>query len=174
MPVITNADVQSLPDILASDRFVLNLGSIPGSGDSRSLSIKCMDAMMSGYSNEAFPVPLNTHTRMFRGRKTYPRTLQIQYVEDVGVDTNYRLRKWMEDIVGTDSGSSNGYIADYAITSQLEVYDTAGALADLGAYFRFFPIDVQGYSMNGQQSNPVVISCTFSFDYCKFNNTPTR
>jgi hypothetical protein len=173
LPALTQSQMQALPDVLASDRFIINFGSIPGYGDTSSdLTLKCMDVQISGNSNERFEVPLGNVVRSFRGKKNYSRTLACTFAETVDLTTLAALRQWLEQVVGTDSGNSQGYINDYSVTAQIQVFDTTGAVADNVSVFRCFIIDLQDHNMQTQSSQAVTLNATFSYDYVEYANTP--
>ena len=173
MPALTLTQIQSLPDVLSTDRFTINFGVIPTFGDtSTTLLLKCMDATITGVSNQRFPVPLGSVMRNFRGKKDFDQgTLQFVFVETVDMSTLAALRQWQEYIAGTVSGSSQGYISSYAVTAVLSTYDTTGSVADTVTLYRCFPEVIQAVNLSTQQSQPMSISCAFSFDYAYFGNT---
>lgn len=175
MPALTQSQMQSLPDVLATDRFTINFGVIPGFGDtSTSLLLKCIDVYIPGTANQRFAVPLGNVNRSFRGKKEFGQqnTMQCTFVETVDLTSLQALRMWLEYIAGTNSGNSQGYIADYAVTPTISVYDTTGSVADSVQLFRCFPENVPDVPLSTQQSQQMVFSASFSFDYAVYANTP--
>jgi hypothetical protein len=172
MPALTQSQMQSLPDVLSTDRFTINFGVIPTFGDtSTTLLLKCMDVAITGVQNQRFPVPLGTVMRSFRGKKEFDQgTLQCTFVETVDMSTLAALRQWQEFIVGTNSGSSQGYINSYATTPVISTYDTTGSVADTVTLYRCFPDAVQAVQLSTQASQAMAIQCSFSFDYAVFGN----
>src|SRR5580765_6265272 len=112
---VTLNEIETLPDILSTEHFLLNLGAIPGFGANDDLALKCVDANIPGFSTENYEVPLHGVVRNFRGRKMYPRVLAVTYVEDSYMRTLNSLRAWMEQIVGQNTNTSIGGIADYSV-----------------------------------------------------------
>ena len=165
MPVITMDDVRSLPDILSTDNFEFLLGKVPGSTDDRDMVIKCQQAVYPGTSHEAYEVILHGHAVGFRGRRIFPRQLSITYVEDVNMDTTEKLLLWQEFIVGTRSGVSGGYKAEYTITPELVVYDTVGREADRVKFYGTMIQDKPDVQLDGGSSQAFVINATFAYDY---------
>ena len=140
MAAFTNAQSQALPDIIGSDRFVFNFGAVPGTGNTLvPLSLKCLDAIIPGFSNERFEVRIGAQGRSFRGQKRYSYIAQLAFIESVDFSTFSTLRNWHEFVVGTNSGNSGGYISQYAVTTTMQMYDTTGSLADVATLYRMLP-----------------------------------
>jgi len=126
-----------------------------------------------GTSNERFVVPLANVNRTFRGRKNFMQNqMQISFVETTDMSSSAALRQWLEYIVGTNTGNSQGYIASYAVTPTINVYDTTGSIADTIQLFRCYPDDLQPVSLSTTTTQQMLIQATFSFDYCIYGNTP--
>jgi hypothetical protein len=172
MPALTQSQIQALPDVLASDRFTINFGSIPGYGDTyNNLTLKCLDCVIAGTGNEHFQVPLGNVMRNFRGKKMYQRQMSVTFAETVDASTVAALRQWNEQVVGTNSGNSQGYIASYAVTAVVSVYDTTGAVADTATFYNCFIADMQDYNLDTSTSQPVRVQALFVYDYVVYGNT---
>ena len=172
MAALTQTQMQSLPDVLASDRFVLNFGNVPGYGDSYNvLSFKAMDVAIPGIQNEHFGVPIGPTYRSFSGRRNYIRTMACTFTETVDLSTLKCLRAWLENVRNTDSGNSNGYINSYAIVPTISVYDTAGNIADSIQLYRCFIIDLADHNMSTQGAQAVQVQAQFSYDYPIYAST---
>jgi len=129
-----------------------------------------MDCYILGTSNQKFTVQLGPVNRSFRGRKEFGQgsTLQCTFVETTDLSTLTALRQWQEYIVGTNSGSSQGYISSYATTPTITVYDTTGSISDSVQVFRCFPDNLPDIQLSTQSAQPVVVQCSFSFDYLTY------
>lgn len=174
MPALTQTQIQSLPDVLSTDRFTVNFGVIPTFGDtSNTLLLKCMDVTIIGTANQRFTVPLATANRSFRGRKEFGagNTFQCTFVETVDMSSLAALRQWLEYVVGTNSGNSQGYISSYAVSPIVTTYDTTGSIADSFTINRCFPESIQDVPLSTQQTGPVQVNATFSFDFIIYSNT---
>jgi len=174
MPRITLSEVQSLPDILSTEHYVFNLGDIPGVGDSYPLAIKCVDANIPGFSTESYEVPLHGTVRRFRGRKMYPRSLAVTFIEDSTLHTLLTLRQWMEQIVGSESQTSIGGVADYSTLATLTLFDQAGNEVNSLEFINCFVQDVPDTQVTGESSTAMRITATFSYDYVRFSGTDMR
>ncbi len=173
MPRISLSDVQSLHDPISSEAYVLQLGTIPNSiGNDRELAIKCLNANMPGFSNEAFEVNLHSHVRNVRGRKMYPRTLAVTYIEDSTLHTTNLLRSWSEFIVGSQSGTSAGDIAQYSVTANLQVFNHQGTIIQDINFFHFFIQEVPDVQLTGESSTLMQIPVTFKYDHFLTNIGP--
>lgn len=174
MKPISLDNILSLPDILDASRFLLTLGSIPGStgGSDTQLSFKVSSFETPGMSHESFDVPLGTGLN-FRGKRQYVNTMSITFYEDSKSNTLRPLREWFENIAGTNSGDSQGYIADYSIPKvQLDQFDTTGATIATYWIYRFYPIDVPSVPLNAESSQAMQITCTFKMTYFRTSLVP--
>lgn len=160
---ITFNDINSLPDVMDASAFTLNLGLIP-SGSSRHLTIKCQSASRPGFSNERITATVHGHSLNWRGRKTYPQTLSVQYLETSDMRSHNALQQWMEFCAGSESGNSQSYKALYSVLGELIMFDTTGAVADRVRLENVFPQDVTDTALSGESSAAMQVSATFSFD----------
>jgi hypothetical protein len=167
-------EFQNLPDILSSEHFSFNLGTIPGIGDSYSLLLKCLDCNIPGFSTESFDVMLHGMQRAFRGRRMYPRTLAVNFVEDSTMATLNALRSWMEQIVGTNSNTSIGGIAQYGVNATLTIYDQAGNDIDSINFINCFVQDVPDVQVTGESSTLMRVAATFKYDYPEYQGVQIR
>jgi hypothetical protein len=174
MPVISLSQVEALPDVLSTDHYNFFLGTIPGGGDTTSLMIKCMDAVIPGMSNEPIEVQLSAHVRKFRGRKMFPRSMSITFMEDITLDTLTKLRAWDQQIVGTNSATSIGNIAQYSVQPTLQVFDQKGALSDSIQFVNCFLYDIQDLALNSGGSAAAQVTAQFSYDYPIYNGLVIR
>lgn len=172
MPRISYSQVNSLPDILDQTAFELVLGSMPLAGNGDQLTFKCQNVSIPGMSTEAFEAMLHGYVKRFRGRKVYPRQLTATFYEDSEFGTLNQFRAWSEAIVGSESGNSQGYQADYSINAYLFVYDTTGREIAVHTMEGFFPQDVPDVQMDGSASGAVSVPVTFSYDRFLPNGIP--
>ncbi|MDE1905570.1 MAG: hypothetical protein KGH75_03860 [Rhodospirillales bacterium] len=176
MPALTQSQVQSLPDVIATDRFTINFGSIPTFGDtSTTLLLKCIDVAIPGTDTQKFDVPLGNVTRTFRGKKLWSggaNQMALAFIETVDMTSLQALRQWLEYIVGTNSGNSQGYISSYAVTPIIQVYDTTGSISDTITLYRCYPNAIQDVPLSTQGTQQMLVQAQFSFDYAVYSNTP--
>ncbi len=172
MAIITFDQQESLPDPLTGDHFNFILGTVPIAGDTSPLIIKCADAIIPGFGNEAVEQNVSSHARKVRGRKTYPRTINITFYEDITLNTLKLLRNWHEAIVGSNSGASIGNIAQYGVLALLQVFDQANRVVDSIEFENCFIQNVQDTTLNSESTQLVRVSAEFSYDRPVFANTP--
>ena len=164
MARVSYSESAAIPDILDAVAFNLIFGTLPNTGNTEHLTVKCQSVSIPGFSNEKFDVTLHGNTHSFRGRKMYPKTLTCQFVEDSTFATQNALRAWHEYIAGTESNNSQGYKADYAVDASLVVYDTTGVVAATHKLTAVFPNDVSDVNLSGESSAAMIVSATFSYD----------
>lgn len=156
--------LNALPDFLTGEAFELLLGNLPSAGDSTNLTLKVLNTNIPGFSNEPVEANVAGFVKKQRGRKMYPRTLQVTYLEDVQFDTLNKLRAWHEFIVGSQSGTSAAYKQGYTINSDLVVYDTVGRESNRVTFWKMFLQEVGDVQVSGENSSLLQVTATFSYD----------
>jgi len=168
MARISFANVASLPDTLDVIAYEMIFGTIPGSGDSRGLTLRSKDSNIPGFSNESFSSTLHGHTRNFRGRAIWPGTWSTNFVETVDGYMWNTVKAWHERVVGSESGNSTGYLRDYSVAAQLIVYDTAGAVVSRHILEDVFPQDVGDVQVSGEASAAMSVAVTWKYARARF------
>lgn len=169
MARISFQEVAALPDVMDVIAYEIIFGSIPGGTNSRGLTLRSKDANIPGISNEKFSVTLHGHTRHFRGRATPSGTWATTFVETVDMYTWRTLWRWHQRVVGLRSGNSEGYLADYSVTAQLNVYDTTGAKSYSGLIYELFPQEVPDVQVSGEASAAMNVPVTWSFSLIDYD-----
>lgn len=164
MARINFTQLNNLPDILDQVAFELVMGNVPVAGSTFDLTLKCQQCSLAGFGNEAWEALLAGHTLKFRGRKTFPRTLSVTFLEDSTLATWNKLKRWDEYIAGSESGNSGGFKAQYSITASLLIYNTIGALIGTIGYENFFIQEVTDVQLDGTSSQGVPVNATFTYD----------
>ena len=164
--------VNNLPDTLDTSAFELLLGTIPGSGSSQQLTLKCQQASIPGFSNEAWESNLHGYVKKFRGRKMFSRTLSVTYLETVDGATYKQLNAWDEYIAGSRSGNSQAFQRGYSVQSRLIVYNTIGAVANSINFDNMFLQEVSDIQLDGTSSQAALVQVTLSFDQIRVGGIP--
>lgn len=172
MPRIGWNQVNNLPDTLDTSAFELLLGTLPGSGSSRDLTLKCQQANIPGFSNEAWESPLHGYVKKFRGRKMFSRSLSVTFIETAGGETYKQLKNWDEYIVGSRSGNSQGFQRQYSVNSRLVIYNTIGAVANAIDFENMFLQEVSDIALDGTSSQAALVQVTLSFDMIYVDGIP--
>ena len=155
----------TLPDMLSGEAFELLMGSLPSGDDSDDLTLKVLNTSIPGFSTESMEVNLNSQVLRFRGRKMYPRSLSVTFVDDVTASTMNKLQQWGEFIVGTYTANSEGYKSDYSVHADLVLYDTTGSEVKRWTMWYFFLQDIGDTSLSSENTTAVNITATFSYDF---------
>ena len=164
--------VNNLPDTLDTSAFKLLLGTIPNSGSSQQLTLKCQQASIPGFSNEAWESNLHGYVKKFRGRKMFTRTLSVTYIETVDGATYRQLKAWDEFIAGSRSGNSQGFQREYSVQSELVVYNTIGAIAKRINFDNMFIQELSDIQLDGTSSQSALVQVTLSFDMIRVAGIP--
>lgn len=171
MARISFTQIAALPDVADVIAYEMNFGNIPGIGNSNGLTLRSKDTNIPGISNEAFTVTLHGHTRNFRGRAMWPGTWSTTFTETVDAYTMSTLRAWHERVVGSTSGNSQGYLAQYSVNAQLVVYDTTGAVMKRMIVEECFPQDIPDVQLSGEASAAMSYPITWRYSRCIYDNS---
>lgn len=174
MARVSFTQLNNLSDTISAEAFELIIPNIPLGGSTQELTLRCQQAQVPGYSNEAFESLLHGHVLKFRGRKMYPRQLSVTYIEGSFLESWTILNNWHEFIAGTDSGNSGAYKNTYSTTASLIIYNTTGAVANTLRMENFFIQEISDVTLDGSNSTPMLIPAMFSYDRLIANNTPVR
>lgn len=154
----------SVPDILAGMDFELIFGSIPGTPNTEHLTVRSQTATIPGSSHEVIQVPLHGHTLNYRGRRIFPYTMSVQFVDAVDHRTFDSMHRWLENVVGTESATSFDYKAGYTTNAELIVYDVRGILVNSYTIFNIMIQDITDTQLDGQSSQAVQVQAQFQYD----------
>jgi len=157
------SDIRALPDPLMGYNFDLVIPNVPGGGDARSLTIKCMSTSIPGMSTEDVTVSLKGIDTKYAGRPMYTHTLSCTYLETRDLSTRDAIRNWIK--LQRDFRANTGsYKSDYATTASLMLYDDTGAAIRQISLEGFFPQNMDDAALDGGSSTPVNIAVTFAYD----------
>lgn len=157
------SDVRSLPDPLQGWNYDLIIPNIPGGGDTRSLTIKCMTASIPGVSLDDVMVSLHGVEVKYAGREVFTHTMDVTYLETRDMGTRDALRNWMETARNVRN-NTGGYKSEYATQANLQLYDDTGAVVRTIVMDGFFPQNLQDAALDGSNSTPVNVSVSFFYD----------
>jgi len=161
---ITFDENAGLADTMPSDGFELLFGSIPGIGDPNLLRLRMQSCVIPGMQNEPITVTLHSFDYVFSGKNTYPKVLACTFLElSVNMPVIRAIESWQQQVKGSNSGTSNGYINDYGVDAELRVYDNAGVLAKSLIIEKLFPSDLSDTPLDGQGGQGMPITTSFSY-----------
>lgn len=174
MSRVTFTEVDSEPDALDQVNFRLFFPNLPGidGSSSASLEINAQQVVWAGSSNEAFEVTRHGWTKSYRGRKTFPRTFSLSFVEVGKADVSKTLKKVLEYTAGSESNNSQEDSTGYKFDAILEIYTTTGEVAHAQTFTGTMIQDVQDATLDGNSSGQVTISATFKYDNIKESDIP--
>ena len=168
------AEIQSLPDVLTNESFVLMFGSIPGESENKRLTLQCQSAVIPGTTNNKVSSTLAGFTRHQSGTRTWQGTMSVTFLETKDMAVLSRLRTWDQYCRGTQSGVSIGYSEDYTVDGELTVFDSTGAKSTSCKIYNMFPTDVPDITLDSSgQAAAVTVSVTFSYDYAEYEEGTT-
>lgn len=152
-------------DIADASRYSILFGSIPGAVDSRPLTVQCFQAEAPGIQNQMYTATVGGHTLNFRGRIEFGNQMTFAFYVDGNGDAMSILQNWHEQVVGTETGDSQGYIDDYSVDPTLSLFDTTGREYATYKIYRLYPINVAQIQLDGGNSSAMVCQVTCAFTY---------
>lgn len=171
---IEQSEIQALPDALTNEAYTLVFGSIPGSSDSRRLTLQCKTFQMPAFTNEKVEVMLAGYQKRQSGTNTNTGSISSTFLETKDMAVLSLLRTWMQNARGTYTNSSIGYSDTYTRTGELTVFDSTGAVSTTCKIFKMWPSEISEIALDS--SNPaqaVEVSVTWSYDYCEYGEQTT-
>ena len=157
-------DVAGLPDPLLSYNFDLILNGMPGGGDTRSMTIKCMTTALPGMQLEQQTAALHGVEVNYAGRQIWTKTFQATFIETRDAKTRFAIRKWIE-FARDNKRNAGNYKSAYARDAIILLYDDIPAVISTTKVVGCFPTQLDDVSMDGSQGSIVQVSVTFSFDW---------
>ena len=157
------SDVDSLPDPLLSYNFDLVFPVIPGGGNTRQTTIKCMSTQLPGMQLEQQTAGLHGVEVSYAGRQVYTKTFTATYIETRDATTRKDFKRWMR-VARNNRTNRGSYKSQYATTPTLYLYDDLPQIVETNLIRGCFPIDVQDVEMDGGAGTIVQVTITFSYD----------
>lgn len=156
-------DVNNLVDPLMLYNFDLIFPTIPGGGNSRGMTVKCMSATLPGMQIDQVTVPLHGVEVNYGGRQIYTKTFTATFLETRDVTTRKAMREWMRFCRNNDTNKGN-YKAQYAVDASMILYDDIPNVIQTSKIMGCFPISVDDLQLDGGQSAYAQYNITFSYD----------
>lgn len=157
-------DVQSLRDAAQNWNFDWFLPTIPGSSDTRDLTIKCQSTDMPGRTIEEVDIALHGVNLKQAARLTFTHTQAATFLETVDWETRNKFLRWSE---ATQSWKNNSgsVSAVYKVQGAVAVYDMAPTLTKQCFLYGQWLREMQDVPLDGSASAVVMVTANFSFDF---------
>ena len=153
----------AIQDVLQTWSWGITIPRIPGAGDTRSLSSKCISTDIPGSKIE--PVKLTAQGGIelnFAGRRTWDQNWSAMFVEDRSADTRSMFLAWM-DLIRNPVIGVGSYKVIYAVPIELALYDDVGLQIRSIKLVNAFPNDLANANLD-QQSGIVQYTVSFTYD----------
>lgn len=153
----------AIQDVLQQWSWGLTIPRIPGQGDTRSLSAKCISTTIPGTKIEQTKLTAQGGIELnFAGRRTWDQTWNATFVEDRSADTRDMFIKWM-DLIRNPVVGLGTYKIVYAVPVELALYDDVGLQIRSIKLVNAFPLELGNASLD--QSNGIVqYDVSWSYD----------
>lgn len=127
MPISFN-QINSLPDILGSDRFMAMFPNLPGGGEGRGLTLRNVEVTLPPFENTQIIAKILGWSIAFAGRRTQQNSLTMAFYEDYTGYTHNTLLSWQNVVSGFVSPIGM-FKKDYATDVEIRVFDTTGQVS---------------------------------------------
>jgi hypothetical protein len=163
---IEREEIAALPDTLTNESFLVVFGSIPGSSDTKPLTLLCNKCSFPRESLGRIETRIAGFIKRQAGMQENDGTWTLTFVETIDMAVLSRLRTWKEQCRGKRSGVSVGYSEDYSTSVEVTIFDSTGAKADSGKYYKVFPIEIPEVNFDSTQTGQAIeVAVQFSYDY---------
>jgi len=157
------ADISSLPDPLLGYNFDMLIPNIPGGGNTRALTLKCMQTNIPGQQIDQILIQLHGAETVSAGRQTFTHTLAVTYLETRDMTTRDAIRQWMDFTRNVRTNSGN-FKSSYATDAKILMYDDAGTTVRTINIRSMWPQEMPDVALDGATSTAVNIAVTFQYD----------
>ena len=174
MPAPAFSEFEGLPDALTNHRFEILINPPQAGGANRDLSLRCQQISIPGSSIEQMIVAIHGYEYVFPGRRIYPKTMAASFIETADGAVNTRVRGWMENMRGSESGDSSGYKRDVVTVGTLNVFDVTGQMSLQFLIDNLWPQDFTDMQADSTNAAPYLQAITFSYDRVRYQGIEIR
>jgi hypothetical protein len=140
------------------------LPNIPGSADTRDLSIKCMTTDLPGSGIEPVAVALHGVELFFGGRKIYTHTMNVTFLETSDWSTRDKFVRWQESMRSWIENKGS-IAAAYKVSAAIVVYNDLPEVVRTTNIIGMWPETINEVQLDGGQSGLVQLSMAMRYDY---------
>lgn len=156
-------DAQSLDDPQFAHDFDLLLPFIPGTPDTRNITIACQTSDIPGFGLEVAEALLHGVKIPFASNATYEQVLNATFLLENNWRLYHQLREWQQRTRSWERNSGS-LSSEYKVTAQLAFYDAPGNLVKAIECKGFFLENLQ--QMQGDGTNgTTILSPSVTFRY---------
>lgn len=158
-------EVATVADPALLWNFDLFMPAIPGSGDTRDLTWKCMTTALPGSEIDRVDVQLHGIHFIYAGRRNWSHSFTTGFLEAVNWQTRTKMFNWMES-ARSWANNSGSEASVYKVNSQIVLYDDVPNVAKTIKVFGMWPQAIADVSLDGSQgSGHVTLEVTWAYDY---------
>jgi hypothetical protein len=158
-------EVLSIQDPLQQWNWDLILASIPGFGDTRSISYKCVSTQIPNSAVEQVGMEAHGVKLNFAGKRIWSQQWEATFLETRDSSTRDAFVRWHE-LMRSWKNNSGSYKSEYAVTGALQLYDDRPRVVREFQMYGLFPLEVTNTTLD-QASEIIRYSVNFSYDWCE-------
>lgn len=156
------AETQSVLDVLQSWNWDLVIPRIPGVGDTRPLTYKCISTTIPGSQIEQVPLEIHGVKLNYAGRRVWGGTWEATFIESRDSNTRQQFLTWM-DLMRSWVTNTGMYKSVYAVPIELALYDDLPTIVRSIKLVNAFPTQLGDVTLD-QSAGIIQYQVTFSYD----------
>lgn len=162
----------ALLDVQATWSWGITIPAIPGQGDTRTLTSKCISTSIPAQTVEQNKLEAQGGIQLnYAGRRLWDQNWEATFIETRDASTRDMFLAWIELMRNPVTGTG-AYKSVYAVPVELALYDDVGLQSRSMKLVNAFPTSLG--SGNLDQGNGIVqYSVQFSYDYVEEKNGAT-
>jgi len=160
---ITLQEVKNLSDGLRQHNFMFVVPNVPGGDDGDILRLRVVGTSYPGFGSTMIERKMHGFTVKEAGEKTYPRTVQCEFIEGSGAPVLNLLRRWHRLQWDNVTGATAPSIV-YKTKAILQIMDNQKKVTDEIIFNGVYIEDVPDVPLTADAQDQVKVSVTFSYD----------
>lgn len=153
----------AIQDVQQTWSWGIVIPRIPGVGDARGLSTKCVSTEVPGFQIEPVKVDFQGGIQLgYAGRRIWSMSWSATFIESRDGSSRDDMVAWANLIRNPLLGTGS-YKVVYAVPVELSLYDDAGIVSRSFKLVNAFPLDVSQATLD-QSSGVLQYPVTFSYD----------
>lgn len=164
MPVELN-QVTSITDFLQIDHFTFEVPVMPGGGNTKSLTIRNLSAVLPGTGNQVVSAELHRFTIQRAGKPIYGKqfTARMLITKRSDIDD---LENWRALNSDPESGLPRP-AKEYMTDAMCILYDMDNKPVERRTYKNLWIGNIAEVQLDGSTPGPLIFNVTFVYDYFK-------
>lgn len=160
---ISFKQINSIPDIMNSERFMVMIPNLPGGGTGEKLTIRNVDVTLPPMEVAQILVKILGWTLAFAGRRIQQNSLTMSFYEDSAGTVTNALAKWQDACAGFVN--AGGLLKkDYTRDFEVKAFDSTGKAALVFHCNNCWPMRITHPQLSSDSNAPYRVDVDMSID----------